>query len=127
MGPWRCLLLLLLAAALRAQQQQFMEYVERRLTLLEVRPQFAPLHPTLPRHGAPRPFLSGGGGAGNQLGERWGRAELAWGAVAPTSPGPHTAQHMMAMGALWDRGVREQGCHGSGSIVGAGASRVQEH
>lgn len=37
MGPWRCLLLLpLLAVALRAQQQQFMEYVERRLTLLEV-------------------------------------------------------------------------------------------
>lgn len=39
MGPWRCLLLLpLLAAAPRAQQQQFMEYVERRLALLEVRP-----------------------------------------------------------------------------------------
>ncbi|XP_010018697.1 PREDICTED: olfactomedin-like protein 3 isoform X2 [Nestor notabilis] len=38
MGPWRCLLLLpLLAVALRAQQQQFMEYVERRLTLLEER------------------------------------------------------------------------------------------
>ncbi|CAN8200191.1 unnamed protein product [Coccothraustes coccothraustes] len=38
MGPWRCLLLLpLLAPALRAQQQQFMEYVERRITLLEER------------------------------------------------------------------------------------------
>ncbi|NWU06792.1 OLFL3 protein, partial [Cephalopterus ornatus] len=38
MGPWRCLLLLpLLAVPLRAQQQQFMEYVERRLTLLEER------------------------------------------------------------------------------------------
>lgn len=38
MGPWRCLLLLpLLAAAPRAQQQQFMEYVERRLVMLEVR------------------------------------------------------------------------------------------
>uniref|UniRef100_A0A8C5U727 Olfactomedin-like domain-containing protein n=1 Tax=Malurus cyaneus samueli TaxID=2593467 RepID=A0A8C5U727_9PASS len=36
MGPW-LLLLPLLAPALRAQQQQFMEYVERRLTLLEER------------------------------------------------------------------------------------------
>lgn len=38
MGPWRCCLLLLplLAAAPRAQQQ-LMEYVERRLALLEVR------------------------------------------------------------------------------------------
>ncbi|NWR92509.1 OLFL3 protein, partial [Furnarius figulus] len=37
MGSWRCLLLLplLLAPARRAQQQHFMEYVERRLTLLE--------------------------------------------------------------------------------------------
>lgn len=50
MGPWRCLLLLpLLAPALRAQQQQFMEYVERRLTLLEVQPRAGPHTRPTPR------------------------------------------------------------------------------
>lgn len=67
MGPCRCLLLALLAVSLHAQQQQFMEYVERRLTLLEVG-SCTPLCPAPPYCGAPGP-------SGSQRGWEQGRVE----------------------------------------------------
>lgn len=85
MGPWRCLLLLpLLAVALRAQQQQFMEYVERRLTLLEVGTHAGP---TSARRGAPGAFLPGGG---SRPGARRSRAgdRQSWCGVPLLLPGP---------------------------------------
>ncbi|NXP41157.1 OLFL3 protein, partial [Leiothrix lutea] len=86
MGPWRCLLLLpLLAPALRAQQQQFMEYVERRITLLEVQPRAGPRTRPAPRIAPGRgsqPFSMEAGGVGSgagkfpwQLSEGWGGTE----------------------------------------------------
>lgn len=74
MGPWRCLLLLpLLAVALRAQQQQFMEYVERRLTLLEVGTHAGPTSPHFtPPHGSR-------GLPPWQWKQAWGEVEMGWG------------------------------------------------
>lgn len=90
MGPWRCLLLLpLLAVALRAQQQQFMEYVERRLTLLEVGPHAGPTPHFAPPQGSQAlpPWQPAGLGAGlGRGGVRMG-AEQSWHGV-PQSP-PH--------------------------------------
>lgn len=121
MGPWRCLLLLpLLAAALRAQQQQFMEYVERRLTLLEVGPVPAstPLAPlrglqTLP----PRQPAGLGAGLGEE--ERDGTGQ-SWRGVPLPQPAPKAQErdgHRSTVG---------QAGHGSGGVTGLGASRARE-
>lgn len=136
MGPWRCLLLLpLLATALRAQQQQFMEYVERRLTLLEVRPVptstlLAPLRglQTLP----PRQPARLGAGPGEE--ERDGMEQSWRGVPLPQPARAPEAQECDGHGSTegqagrGSRGVTGLGASREwerhGSIMGAGASRV---